>query len=119
MRAKVQLFTSPTCPHCHHARQVMAELVKERKDFDYVELSTATSAGSRAASRYQIMSVPTFIITGPGFVDPIGLVGGQSKKVINKYLDIALGLREVDEAKPGFFSRLKQGIKIGKMRIKL
>jgi len=40
------------------------------------------------------MSVPTFIIQGPIYPELIGLRGNQTKEVMNKYLDIALGKRK-------------------------
>jgi len=119
MKSSMILFTSPTCPHCHHARDVAAEIAKERGDVEYVEHSTVTPQGGRVAKRFNIMSVPTFIIKGEGYIDPIGLAGGQSKSNLNKYIDLSLGIRDVDEPKKGIRDRLKEGFKIGKLRVRL
>jgi len=70
-------------------------------------------SGSRESERlfkkFGVVSVPTFIIKGPGFPQNIGLRGVQSEKTLHKYLDIALGLRRVEESSsaPGFFSKVK------------
>ncbi len=117
-KAKLMLFTSPTCPHCHSARRITGELASERKDFDYVEHSTASPQGGRIAKHFNIMSVPTTIIQGPGYLEPIGLVGTQTKQVLHKYLDVSLGLRDIDE-RTGLMDRFREGIKLGKLRLKI
>ncbi len=93
-KAKVYLFTSPTCRFCPEAKKLMQEFSRERDDFDYYELSTATQEGVSKARELEIMSVPTFIIQGPIYPELIGLRGNQTKEVMNKYLDIALGKRK-------------------------
>ncbi len=98
VKAKVMLFTSPTCPHCPAAKNFMKEYSKKRGDITYIEYSTATREGHKKAQKYNVMSVPTFIIKGPGF-DPIGLRGLQSEKIMDKYIDIALGKKTLEEKK--------------------
>ncbi|MBN1386583.1 hypothetical protein JW968_06460 [Candidatus Woesearchaeota archaeon] len=92
MKSKMMIFTSPTCPNCPPAKKVAQELRKERDDFDLIELSTMSPEGIAEAGRLGIRSVPTFIISGPGFPELIGLQGQQDKKVLNKYLDKSLGI---------------------------
>ena len=109
-QSKLYLFTSPTCPHCHSARALMEKFKKEREDYIFKELSTATSEGQKQAQKFGIMSVPTFIIKGPGYPEPIGLRGLQSKESLNKYLDLSYGIKEKKVERRGF--------KIGKFKIK-
>ncbi len=114
-KAKVYLFTSPTCPHCPSAKKFIHEFRTTRDDFELTEFSTATPEGQRKANKYDVMSVPTFIIRGPAFADPIGLRGSQNVHTMNKYLDIALGKRVLQDSS----SQEKKpfALKIGKFRI--
>jgi len=113
----VYLFTSPTCPHCPPAKKFIHEFKKERDDFVLREMSTATKEGNKKARKFGVMSVPTFIIQGNGYPQPIGLRGVQSAKSMNKYLDLSYGL-EKEEKKFSLRDKLKEGIKIGKIKIK-
>ena len=106
-KATVMLFTSPTCQHCPAAKRIMSEFVNEREDFEYKELSTSSKEGSRKAKKFGVMSVPTFLITGPAIEDIIGLRGVQSKNTLNRKIDEALGIK--NEGGNGFFSRLFGG----------
>lgn len=117
MQAKMLLFTSPTCPHCPAAKQAAAEVAKSRNDVVFEELSTALPKTQKKAQKYEIRSVPTFIINGPAFSENIGLAGVQSKEVLHKYLDISLGKRELEQKK-SFTDKLKEGFRIGKLRIR-
>ncbi|NOZ80503.1 MAG: hypothetical protein GXP63_02425 [DPANN group archaeon] len=114
---KVYLFTSPTCPNCPAAKTFIREFRQERDDFQLIELSTMSHEGQRKAKSFNVMSVPTFIIKGPGYPQAIGLMGVQSSKSMNKYLDLSYG-KELPE-EPTFREKLRKGIKIGKLKIKL
>lgn len=118
-KAKVYLFTSPTCPHCPHAKRFIDKFKHQRSDFELIEYSTLTSEGQSKAQKYDVLSIPTFIIKGPGFPDPIGLRGLQSNEAMNKYLDIALGYKRLEDfKKPTLRERLSRGIKLGPIRMK-
>lgn len=98
-KTKIYLFTSPTCPNCPPAKKFMQEFKKERNDFIYQELSVAKHEGRNKAKKYGVMSVPTFAIIGPNYPTPIGLRGLQTKKVMNKYIDLSYGIeQEVEES---------------------
>lgn len=118
-QAKVMLFTSPTCPQCPAAKDFIHEFRKERDDFQLVEYSTHSHDGQKRARTYNVMSVPTFIIQGPGYPQAIGLVGVQSAKAMNKYLDMSYGKVQEERPKQGIKERLKKGFKLGKFRFKL
>jgi len=113
----VYLFTSPTCPNCPPAKRFIEGFSKERDDFILKEMSTATHEGSKKSKKFGIRSVPTFIIKGPGYPEAIGLIGLQSEKAMHKYIDLSYGIEKKEE-KSGFMDRFKNGIKIGKLRIK-
>jgi glutaredoxin len=118
-KAKVYLFTSPTCPHCPPAKKFMQSFKSIRDDFDFIELSTASDEGHRKAEKYDVMSVPTYIIVGTGHPTPIGLRGVQNNTTMNKYLDIAVGKKSIEDyRKPTFREKFKDGLKIGKLKIK-
>lgn len=109
--AKIEIFFSPTCPHCPNALRVAKELSKEREDFKIVETNTWTEKGKRRAEHYNIRSVPTLFITGSGYPERIGYIGAPSKEKLNKMLNIATGKEEWIEHE-GFFSRLAKKLKI-------
>jgi protein-disulfide isomerase len=108
VKATVYLFTSPTCPHCPSAKRFIQDFKSTRDDFNLMELSTMTHDGGKKAAHFEVMSVPTFIIRGPGYNGNIGLKGVQSSSSMNKYLDIALGKRSIDEPKGFFVSLLER-----------
>jgi len=108
-RAKVYLFTSPTCPHCPAAKEFIRGFKKTRDDFVLVDASVATRNGEKLAKKFDVMSVPTFVIRGPGYPRNIGLSGLQSEESMNKYIDLALGnISEEDiiTKKKGVFGKL-------------
>ena len=106
-KAKVYLFTSPTCPNCPPAKAFINRFKQTRDDFVLWELSTATSQGQTKARKYGVRSVPTFIIQGPGYASPIGLIGVQSEKSMNKYLDLSFGIEPEQEEKTSFKQKIK------------
>lgn len=108
MKAVMHLFFSPTCPHCPRAKEIASEVAKDRDDVDLEMHSIMEPEGQEMSREYEIMSVPTFIIKGPGFPENIGLRGVQGKDVLNKYIDKALGGEDKEE----------KGLKIGKFRLK-
>jgi len=107
---KVLLFHSPTCPHCPPARDLIKKIHDERKDFELIEYLPSTIGAKEKYVEFNVASTPTFIIQGPGHPENIGLRGKQSAAVLNKYLDIAAGKREL-EPETGFLVKLMQWIK--------
>ncbi len=119
-KAKIEIFTSPTCPHCHSAVSLAREIAKEREDVKVIEMSTITPDGRKRAQQLGIMAVPTIFVRGPAY-QPIGIRETPSKQGLSKAIDISLGLSEWEEEK-GCFGKLKekfsQGIKIGRLRVR-
>jgi len=103
---KVMLFWSPTCPHCPPARELIHKIKDSRKDFDLSEYQPGTAEARDKYLEYNVTSTPTFIIIGPGYPDNIGLRGSQSEKVLNKYLDIAAGKKQM-QSKQSIISLLR------------
>jgi len=108
MKAKVTLFWSPHCGFCGPARKEIGGVLKSRKDFELVEMTGDTPGAQEFAKKHGIESTPTYIIEGKGYPDPIGLRGGQSSQILNKYIDIALGKQKL-EKKKGFFDKMFEG----------
>lgn len=105
MIAKIEIFTSPTCPHCPSAKSLAREIEKERDDVKVIEYSTITPEGSEKANHYQIVSVPTIIISGKEYV---GLRGTPSKKGFNKAINLSLKKESWEDSKKiGFFEKFK------------
>ncbi len=60
----IEVFTSPTCPHCPRAFFLARQLAMQMPGIQVVELSTATPAGYAKAALYGVQAVPTIFING-------------------------------------------------------
>jgi thioredoxin 1 len=117
-KSEIVLFTNPTCPHCVDAKKVMKEIMQERQDIRFIEYSLETFEGMNKSDKMGISSVPTFIIQGPGYPNPIGLRGSQTKETLHKYINKSLGISEAvqqpvlepgqQRKEGGFFSKFKK-----------
>ena len=104
---KIEIFTSPTCPHCPNAKKAVMKFAEGKDFIKVVETSTATNDGQRRARTYDVRSVPTLFITSQNYPDKIGYVGVPSDNGLKKMTDIALGKTGWDEGKKeGLFSRI-------------
>jgi len=90
MKADIVLFTSPTCPHCHHARAALISL--NREDVEFLEISTGTKEGAEIASQQEIMSVPTIFVHGPEVEETIAFRGMPTMNKLNEAIDSCLGI---------------------------
>jgi len=108
MAVEIEVFTSPRCPHCPHAKDLAKRIAKEKKAI-FRETSTATSHGSNRAQRFGVRSVPTIFVKGPKF-DRIGFRGQPPEKSLRDAVDISLGLKEYEPPK-GLMESIKDGIK--------
>lgn len=92
MTVKIEVFTSPTCPHCPSAVMLAQNVAKERADVKVVISSTATSEGSKRARLMDVMTVPTIFVKGSEF-DRIGFRGTPPKSKLLDAVDISLGIK--------------------------
>jgi thioredoxin 1 len=60
----IEIFTSPTCPHCPKALEMARHLAMEMPGIQVVEQSTATPQGFARAAFYGVQAVPTLFING-------------------------------------------------------
>ncbi len=90
-RVKIEVFTSPTCPHCPRAKSALDQFSKSNSFVKVVETSTGTNKGRKRAELFGVRSVPTLFITGPGTKDRIGFIGVPSQSQLKKMANIALG----------------------------
>ena len=60
----IEVFTSPTCPHCPRALEMARQLAMEMPGIKVVEQSTATPQGFARAAFYDVQAVPTVFING-------------------------------------------------------
>ncbi len=58
----IKLLTSPTCPMCPKAKEVVERLVKEEKDIVALELPVNTEEGYKTALKFGIRYVPAIIV---------------------------------------------------------
>ncbi|MFH1590188.1 MAG: glutaredoxin domain-containing protein [archaeon] len=110
MTVKIELFTSPTCPHCPSAKNLTYQVGKEVEGVKVVETSTATKQGSKRARSMDVMSVPTIFVTGPEF-ERIGFRGTPSKSRLLDAIAISNGEKKWEEPK-SFMEKLKEKIPI-------
>jgi thioredoxin 1 len=106
MKAKIEIFSSLTCPHCPSAVKLVEEVSKERNDVEFVKYDVSTLEGSKRANQFNIMSVPTILVKGPNNPEFIGLRGLLSKNGLNKAIDVSLGKDNFQEDK-SFFDKIK------------
>lgn len=105
-KATLYLFTSLTCPHCPAAKLFAEQVRKERGDFTIAHVVSGMPGAERLFRKFDVQSVPTIIIKGPGYPHRIGLRGTQSPKTLHKYLDLALGIQKEHKPQKGFLARL-------------
>lgn len=60
----IEVFTSPTCPHCPRALLMAKEVAAQIPGVRVVEQSTATPQGLAKAAFYDVQAVPTVFING-------------------------------------------------------
>lgn len=96
-KVKIMLFTSPTCPNCPPAKEILTKLSKKRDDISVTVYSTMTREGQKKAMKHNVMAVPTTIFSGPGHDGFIGLVGAQTEQTLEKYIEAAKGNIELKQ----------------------
>ncbi len=57
--AVIEVFTSPTCPHCPRALEMAKQVAMQMPGIRVVEQSTATPQGFAKAALYGVQAVPT------------------------------------------------------------
>ncbi|MDP2845141.1 MAG: thioredoxin family protein [Candidatus Methanoperedens sp.] len=62
--AVIEVFTSPTCPHCPKALEMARQIAMEMPGIQVVEQSTAMPQGFAKAAYYGVQAVPTVFING-------------------------------------------------------
>lgn len=93
----IEIFTSPTCPHCPGALELAREVEQERKDVEVVELSTTTQEGIKKAQEFNVMTVPTIFVKGQEHNEILGFRGTPSKERLIKAVEISLGFKKAKE----------------------
>lgn len=58
----IEVFTSPSCPHCPRALAMAQELAGEIPGVQAIEVSTSTPQGMAKAALYDVKAVPTVFI---------------------------------------------------------
>ena len=107
MRSKIEVFVSPSCPHCPGAVKAARDLEKERNDVKVVITNIATKEGRRRAERFGIFATPTTLVYGPGYPEKIGIRGIPSKEKLEKAVSISLGKEEFPQHQ-GLWERIKR-----------
>ncbi|MFZ3166017.1 MAG: thioredoxin family protein [Candidatus Methanoperedens sp.] len=58
----IEVFTSPTCPHCPTAVAMAKEVASQTRGVQAFEISTGTPQGFAKAALYGVKAVPTVFI---------------------------------------------------------
>ena len=80
----IKLLTSPTCPYCPKAREVVKKFVNEEKDAIALELSVASDEGLSEALKYGISGVPAVIINDREIILGVPRMD-DLKRIVRKY----------------------------------
>jgi len=80
----IKLLTSPTCPYCPRAREVVRKFVESRKDVVAIELSVTTDEGLKEAMKFGISGVPAIIVN-----DRFVMLGVLSLEELEKVVERA------------------------------
>ena len=75
-KVKIELFTSPMCPHCPAAKRVVEEVANEMPDAVEVEYINVMENPQKAVE-YGIMAVPTIVINGK-----VEFIGAPTKEAL-------------------------------------
>ncbi|MCX9013711.1 MAG: thioredoxin family protein [Candidatus Methanoperedens sp.] len=62
--AVIEVFTSPTCPHCPRALEMANMLASRVPGIRVVEVSTAIPQGMAKAAMYNVQAVPMVFVNG-------------------------------------------------------
>lgn len=100
MKAKIEVFTSKTCPHCKTALRFLKEYSQEH-DVDIVHFRTEKA--SEEVMKYKIRSVPTILVSSPIHEQRIGFTGTPTKYEFDKAIGIVLGK---EKPKKSIFKRI-------------
>ena len=59
---RVELFYSPVCPYCPHARELLKQYQQDNPSFEYIEIDTYTEEGIERGMSLQVMAVPSLVV---------------------------------------------------------
>jgi glutaredoxin len=59
---QIELFFSPACPYCPHARALLKKYKEDNPDFEYTEVDTFTPEGVERGMSLQVMAVPCLVV---------------------------------------------------------
>ncbi len=94
---EIEIFTSPTCPHCPAAVKATKEVLNENPELkarvEWKEMNTAKSYAKRRARSYGIRSVPTIILTNTKTGEKSGVTGAPSNQ---RYLKMIYDVLDED-----------------------
>ncbi|MDK2790320.1 MAG: thioredoxin 1 [Methanothermococcus sp.] len=76
---KVEVFTSPMCPHCPAAKRVVEEVAGEVEGVEVEHVNVMENP--EKAAKYGIMAVPTIVIDGE-----VKFVGAPTKEALKEEL---------------------------------
>jgi thioredoxin 1 len=77
MELLIELFTSPTCPHCPGAKKVAENVVRQIHGALLIERDVSIPENAEVAARYGIQGVPTLVINGK--YQMVGVPGSEDE----------------------------------------
>ena len=73
----LELFTSPTCPHCPTAKSIVGNVVKKMDNALLIVRDVSIPENAKIAAQYGIRGVPTLIINRKHIIN--GVPGSESE----------------------------------------
>lgn len=59
---RIELFYSPVCPFCPHARELLEKYKTDNPGFEYTEVDTYTEKGIERGMSLEVMAVPCLVV---------------------------------------------------------
>jgi glutaredoxin len=59
---RIELFYSPVCPYCPHARELLKQYKMDHPGFEYEEVDTYTEDGIKRGMSLEVMAVPCLVV---------------------------------------------------------
>ncbi|AGK60689.1 small redox-active disulfide protein 1 [Archaeoglobus sulfaticallidus PM70-1] len=78
---KIKLLTSPTCPYCPMAADVVRKFVEKNKDVVAIEIPVNTDEGLKEAVKFGIRGVPALIINDQAVILGVPSMGELQRVV--------------------------------------
>lgn len=85
---EVYYFTAPWCAPCKKLGPILEKIAKEHPDFAFLKIDIDRENNSKIAERYNVVSVPTLVLSKPDETDVSVLTGAQTERGVLRWLGL-------------------------------